>query len=848
MSFSTCSSGRSKLSSQFIQNIILVTAMLCLLGDSSYAQSAQLKLNDKEYFEMPGLNVMVASDFYPEGHQGGVSIIQNGSRVATNGDVRLDPTPGYWQPIPKVGERKLDKANQTISVRMSYPDPARDGKGLNAINYPDLNFSYTVIVKPQGKAFRIVVHLDKPLPQDWIGRVGFNMELFPGNLFGKSWYLDRQSGIFTQHLNGPQVKDRQGDFQVVPLASGKKLTIAPEKASQRMTIESINGGDVQLLDGRAHHYNGWYVVRSLVKAGATKNAVEWLVTPNVIPGWKYSPVVQISQVGYHPDQQKIAVIEQDRNDNRRLPVTLYRVSENGGLEKIKEAIAADWGDFLRYHYLQFDFTDVKRAGIYKIKYDKYETEAFRIHPSIYSRHVWQPTLNYFLPAQMCHMRVNDRDRVWHGDCHRDDARMAPLNHNHLDGYFQGPATLCNYKPGEQVPGLDKGGWHDAGDYDMRIESQSGTIYGLAQAYENFKIDYDNTTIDQIDHVVEINTPDGKPDALQQIEHGALFVVGGYLSLGRLFRGVIEPTQRQYTLIGDPVNITDNRSFNSAELKDTPVGLRHSPDDRWVFTEDNPERELGVAADLAGTYRVLKGFNDTLANHCFNIANTVWKNTNTTYPLHRVRLAVEMLVNTHDNKYADFLVEMTDKICEKIDSTGYFIGPSLELVKDKKYASSIRRALQRLKDTLDQKSKLNPYGIPYKPNTMDPGWNIWGAGWSIQNFGMQQYFLNKYFPDIFPDTYMLRALEFILGRHPGANTTSFVSGVGAKSLTVAYGFNRADWSYIPGGTGSGTALIRPDFPELLTWPFLWQQTEYIVGFGATDYILLVLGADHFLNSK
>ena len=325
MTFSTCSNGRSKLSSQFIQNIILVTAMLCLLGDSSYAQSAQLKLNDKEYFEMPGLNVMVASDFYPEGHQGGVSIIQNGSRVATNGDVRLDPTPGYWQPIPKVGERKLDKANQTISVRMSYPDPARDGKGLNAINYPDLNFSYTVIVKPQGKAFRIVVHLDKPLPQDWIGRVGFNMELFPGNLFGKSWYLDRQSGIFTQHLNGPQVKDRQGDFQVVPLASGKKLTIAPEKASQRMTIESINGGDVQLLDGRAHHYNGWYVVRSLVKAGATKNAVEWLVTPNVIPGWKYSPVVQISQVGYHPDQQKIAVIEQDRNDNRRLPVTLYRV-------------------------------------------------------------------------------------------------------------------------------------------------------------------------------------------------------------------------------------------------------------------------------------------------------------------------------------------------------------------------------------------------------------------------------------------------------------------------------------------------------------------------------------------
>ena len=54
-----------------------------------------------------------------------------------------------------------------------------------------------------------------------------------------------------------------------------------------------------------------------------------------------------------------------------------------------------------------------------------------------------------------------------------------------------------------------------------------------------------------------------------------------------------------------------------------------------------------------------------------------------------------------------------------------------------------------------------------------------------------------------------------------------SGVGAKSATVGYGLNRADWSYIPGGVVSGTALIRPDFPELLVFPFLWQQVEYVL---------------------
>jgi endoglucanase len=94
--------------------------------------------------------------------------------------------------------------------------------------------------------------------------------------------------------------------------------------------------------------------------------------------------------------------------------------------------------------------------------------------------------------------------------------------------------------------------------------------------------------------------------------------------------------------------------------------------------------------------------------------------------------------------------------------------------------------------------------------------------------------------------MLHALNFVLGCHPGSNTASFVSGVGAKSMTTAYGFNRADWSYIPGGIASGTALIRPDFPELLNWPFLWQQGEYVLGGGTTDYLFLVLAADHVLN--
>ncbi len=101
-------------------------------------------------------------------------------------------------------------------------------------------------------------------------------------------------------------------------------------------------------------------------------------------------------------------------------------------------------------------------------------------------------------------------------------------------------------------------------------------------------------------------------------------------------------------------------------------------------------------------------------------------------------------------------------------------------------------------------------------------------------------------NFFRPSYAFNALNFILGCHPGENTSSFVSGVGVRSLTTAYGFNRDDWSYIPGGISSGTALIYPDLPELKTWPYFWQQTEYVLGGGTTDFMILALAADYLLN--
>ena len=71
----------------------------------AFSQNEQkgIVIGESGYFEMPGLNILVYNNTFAEGHQGGVEIIQHDNRVATNGEIRLSPSPGQWQPIPQLG-------------------------------------------------------------------------------------------------------------------------------------------------------------------------------------------------------------------------------------------------------------------------------------------------------------------------------------------------------------------------------------------------------------------------------------------------------------------------------------------------------------------------------------------------------------------------------------------------------------------------------------------------------------------------------------------------------------------------------------------------------------------------
>ena len=167
---------------------------------------------DKGCFVNGGVNVMVFDDIYPAGHQSGIGVIMHGKRIATNGDLRFEQTPVQWQPVPKQLDRQMDTASNTVSVTLKYPDEGGNLTGLNPMIYPDIDLKYQIKVQGLEDSVIVTLDLDSEIPSLFEGKASFNIELFPGGLFGKPYLMDGKSGIFPRQVNGP-VKMMPSNFR-----------------------------------------------------------------------------------------------------------------------------------------------------------------------------------------------------------------------------------------------------------------------------------------------------------------------------------------------------------------------------------------------------------------------------------------------------------------------------------------------------------------------------------------------------------------------------------------------------------------------------------------------------------
>ena len=868
----------------------IIAALCAFVSCSVNKDSGKLEINDLGYFETRGVNVLVYSNNYQgvfcDEKTAGVEIVQRGVRIATGGAVRLMNTPEQWDIYATLTERTIDTLGGVISCKF---------------NYQDYNFRYGMIAKQEGKGFRLSVVLDEPLPSDLVGKAGLNMEFFPATYFGKTYLMDGQSEIFPRYPSsdtemrskdekipqfwGLSTFDDRGRNEFIvpkPISKGHTLVVAPEDKDLRVLFQSDT--EINLFDGRNLSQNGTFVVRSMLPGGKTGTVLEWYVEPTSDAEWIREPNVGFSQIGYTPAQKKVAVIELDRNDKVASKAKVYRVNADGSNTLVLEPAVKEWGIFYdRYNYAQCDFSSITEPGTYFIQYKDVRTNPFPINKNVYDGK-WHNTMDVWLPVQMDHMMVNEAYRVWHGRSHMDDAIQAPTNYQQHDGYRMGNSTNTKYKPYEHIPGLAVGAWYDAGDFDI----QSGTVIGLtnqlAELWDVLRPERDETFIDQKTQFVDIHRPDGLPDMIQQVEHGALNLCAQIENIGFIAGGIVQGNMHQYHHLGDAVTITDGYIYDPS-LKPYEVRGNRSGtlDDRFAFTNNNgnPMGNANVCAALAHAARVLAPYIPETAERCKKNALKLWKAMDdyqaqmANRPQQqqqangqrngqfgggrgmggdRSSAAIQLWLLTGEQKYKDMFLPGVMRQIEAArtapqgvedNRTGggsamraprVNITTALSLLPymDDDFKAQLREVIPVFVEDAKRTAESTPYGVPVAGGT-------WGGSERVISWAQNNYMVWRYYPDLIDPELVFAGLNFIYGCHPYSNV-SFVTAVGVNTKKVAYGNNRDDHTFIPGGIAPGLVLLKPDLLEHKDdYPFLWGENECCTR-TVPSYVTLSIGAE------
>lgn len=848
-----------------MKTTLIATLLLSCMSAFGSNDDSSLTVNDREYFEKRGVNVLVFNNNFNGGFNdeknSGIEIIQHGVRIAQGGAIRLNNTPEQWDLVPKMVSRKVNRENNQIEVVMRYDD---------------YDFESKVIVTGQGENARIEVYLDKPVPKFLEGKAGFNLEFLPSQYWLKTYIVDGRLNRFPRYATSKTVtrpnseKPKQfkgfktyddrgtGTFiDPMPMESGKEFILASDSPERLIKISSDS--ELNLFDGRVIAQNGWYVLRSVLPAGKTGKVLSWTVNPHGIDNWVREPNIGFSQVGYRPNQPKVAVIELDVNYPNTPKALLYRINNNGKAEVAYESTVSTWGKYFKYNYVKFDFSSVTQPGIYYIQYGDTKTGNFIIDNSVYDK-ITDATTDVWVPIHMNHMTVNEGYRIWHGEPFKEGYLQAPPS-DHFDLHHQGATTDTKYKPYELIPGLNIGGFFDAGDYDIETGSNISVVQNFVRTWELFRSERDETFVSQEQRYVDLHRPDGVPDILQFIEHGTLNLVAQAEQIGHMSSCLSNSVLDNYHHLGDISAITDGLHYDPS-LKPYEVsadGKRSgTPDDMWAFTTRNPMLDFRAATMFAAASHALKGYNDDLANRALAQSKRLMAEAE---KLISERNAKQQISGEHDslslNGYGDiaaslmlygatgekqYLKKFESMIWKALDrNVSYTIQTALDAIPymDAKYKKKLIPYIQKYKQYVDGLEKDNPYSIPL-------GRGNWAGNGQVASFGTTVCFAHKYYPEIIGKDYIYRAADFLFGCHPYHNY-SFVAAVGAaRPKQVFYGNNRADFSFIPGNMAPGVLFRRPDhFENYDDWPFLWGQNEGTIA-GNTQYIIFGMALKSMLE--
>src|SRR4051812_30571127 len=94
-------------------------------GPSLFGADFAMSVTDKNYLDTQGFSVFLYdSTYHPvfvDQKNTAMEMILHGQRIATNGDVRLMPTPEQWDLVATLKDRHADKASSRLTADLAFP-------------------------------------------------------------------------------------------------------------------------------------------------------------------------------------------------------------------------------------------------------------------------------------------------------------------------------------------------------------------------------------------------------------------------------------------------------------------------------------------------------------------------------------------------------------------------------------------------------------------------------------------------------------------------------------------------------------------------------------------------------
>jgi hypothetical protein len=478
--------------------------------------------------------------------------------------------------------------------------------------------------------------------------------------------------------------------------------------------------------------------------------------------------VRVNQVGYLPDDAKVALVFSKNVVNERFDLIRKASDEKIATLKLAKSTSKGWGTF--NHYYELDFTFIRDEGDYILKGQKsgVVSQAFSISNSAYAFH--PEYLLGFMRQQRCGYNPY-LDIV----CHRQDARS-----------FYGNMPDSTYVDAS-------GGWHDAGDQLKYLITSSYATGHMLTAYELYPQRFEDLT-----NAMGQPTPNGIPDVLDEAKWGLDWILKLHVTADQVIHQVADDRDHIGWKMPDQDNSDYGWGKNSYRVAYFATGSSQGLREHKSMATGLANLAGRSAAVLAQGSRIWKDFGDTIFSYqCEAAAKTLYqlgrKNegfqqgnsygapyryTEETWNDDMEWGAAELYKLTKKYQYLDEArhyarAANTTSWMNKDTAAHYQYYPFINLghyalfdLVDKSFQDTLASYYKNGIDYTFQRSKTNPFGVgvPF----------IWCSNNLMTSLNAQIILYEKMTSDKTYHRFMINQRDWLLGRNPWG--TSMFTGI------------------------------------------------------------------------